>query len=118
MPLSLPKRQCLCYFLFVEIVFGDLISISLKSPLDGREQGENLFIQISLDRPTAELEMRDKLSQVLSELDHHHLSEDKNLRIKSFAELILWLDKRLSDEGLSTKEMTIRVNSEMSLSLK
>lgn len=94
------------------------ISTSLKSSASTKEQGENLSIQITLPLPTDDLELSEKFEMILKDLDHHHLSEDKALRLRTFEELIRWLDKRLIQEGIFTTEIKIQINSEKSLSLK
>lgn len=101
----------------MELILKKMISTSLRAPETEREQGENLVIEISVHTPVNESELSQKFSEIMSELDHHHLSADSQLRFGSYGDLISWLDKRLKEEGVSPQKLAIQVNSRFSLSL-
>lgn len=99
------------------MILKGMISTSLKSSKDGKEQGENPLIEISLSSSVDDQEASRKFTAILGELDHHHLSEDSNLGIKSYEDLAPWLDKRLKAKGLSSKRITVQVNKKLSFTL-
>lgn len=95
-----------------------MASVSLYNPESKKEEGENLLIQISFSNFENEQKLEAQVKDLVSEIDHHHLTDDKEFGFSSYKDLASWLDQRLKKMGSPSSEITIHVNPNKSFRLK